>query len=214
MKKIICYGDSNTFGHNAVTFSRYDEDTRWCGILSRNLSGKAEIIEMGLNGRTIMNDDLVRPDRNAYKSIEKDIAGIKDIDLFVIMLGTNDCKFDFSLSAEDIAGNMKIFIGKVKDVLKDASPSAEILLISPVSMTEECIKSPLEFNLNSAYVSQALAEKYASLAEEMEIHYAGADEWNVELTDDGCHYTPCGHKAFAENVTKVINGILEPIKSF
>ena len=106
MKKIICYGDSNTFGHNAVSFTRYDKDTRWCGILSTNLSDKAEVIEMGLNGRCIMNDGLMNSDRNAFGSIENDISGIKDVDLFVIMLGTNDCKADFALTADDIAENM------------------------------------------------------------------------------------------------------------
>lgn len=208
MKKIICYGDSNTFGHNAVTFIRYDENTRWCGILRNNMSGKAEIIELGLNGRTIMTDDLLRNDRNAYKSIENDLEGISS-DLFVVMLGTNDCKYDFGLSADDIADNMKKFLEKVKKILSETSPSAEILLISPVSMTEECVASPLEFDLSSCRVSEQLGEKYEILAKEMNIHFADADEWNVELTADGCHYTPGGHKTFAENVTKVISEIIK-----
>ena len=35
MKKILCYGDSNTFGYNPYDASRYNEHTRWTAILQR-----------------------------------------------------------------------------------------------------------------------------------------------------------------------------------
>ena len=28
-KHILCYGDSNTWGYNAATGGRYDDDVRW-----------------------------------------------------------------------------------------------------------------------------------------------------------------------------------------
>ena len=33
MKKIICYGDSNTFGYNPKDGSRFDENIRWTSDL-------------------------------------------------------------------------------------------------------------------------------------------------------------------------------------
>ena len=39
MKKILCYGDSNTFGYNPYDASRYNEHTRWTAIL-QNILGK------------------------------------------------------------------------------------------------------------------------------------------------------------------------------
>ena len=33
MKKILCYGDSNTFGFNPENGKRFDNLTRWSGIL-------------------------------------------------------------------------------------------------------------------------------------------------------------------------------------
>ena len=37
-KRIVCFGDSNTWGHVAITGGRYDENTRWTGRL-QNLLG-------------------------------------------------------------------------------------------------------------------------------------------------------------------------------
>ncbi len=207
MKKIICYGDSNTFGFDSKNFGRLDECDRWCGILRKEFQDKAEIINMGLNGRTIKTDDLTRPDRNAYKTVEDDLSGAES-DLIIIMLGTNDCKFDFRHSPERIASDMEEFIRKVKDIIKTSSPLSEILLISPVPMNENCVSSPLEFDMESFIVSTQLSDKYRVIAQNENIHFADASEWNVELSFDGCHYTPDGHKTFAENIVKVIEKIL------
>ena len=40
MKKILCYGDSNTFGFNPTDLTRYNEDQRWSGILKNKLADK------------------------------------------------------------------------------------------------------------------------------------------------------------------------------
>ncbi|MBR6801283.1 MAG: hypothetical protein IKM61_06000 [Eubacteriaceae bacterium] len=204
MKKIICYGDSNTFGHNAIEFKRYDENTRWCGILKKNMSDKAEIIEMGLNGRTVGTDESLISDRNAAKTIESELQAY-NADIIIIMLGTNDCKTDYKYSADDIAGHMDLLLKKVKNI----SPASRILLVSPVPMTEKCSASSLGFDINSSDVSKQLSEKYQLLAQKHQINFTDAGKWNVELTGDGCHYTADGHKTFAENIIKVISDILQ-----
>ena len=51
MKKIVCYGDSNTFGYDPKSFSlRYPEDIRWTGLLR---DAGYDVINMGMNGREI-----------------------------------------------------------------------------------------------------------------------------------------------------------------
>ena len=45
MKKILCYGDSNTFGFNPANGSRYSEEQRWSGRLKELLKPDYEIIE-------------------------------------------------------------------------------------------------------------------------------------------------------------------------
>ena len=52
MKTILCYGDSNTWGYNPETNSRFKANERWTNILSNILGDNYVIIEEGLNGRT------------------------------------------------------------------------------------------------------------------------------------------------------------------
>ena len=55
--RILCYGDSNTWGYISGTdHQRYIED-RWPRILQKNLGEKFEIIEEGLNSRTLISND-------------------------------------------------------------------------------------------------------------------------------------------------------------
>lgn len=51
MKHILCYGDSNTHGY-IPGGGRYDDDTRYTGILAKLLGSDYRIIEEGLNSRT------------------------------------------------------------------------------------------------------------------------------------------------------------------
>lgn len=52
MKKIVCYGDSNTFGYNPKDGSRYNENTRWASVLQNILGNEYEVINEGMCNRT------------------------------------------------------------------------------------------------------------------------------------------------------------------
>ena len=39
MKRILCFGDSNTWGFRAEDENRFPDDVRWTGILKKNLPG-------------------------------------------------------------------------------------------------------------------------------------------------------------------------------
>ena len=51
MKKILCFGDSNTYGYTPATGVRFDECTRWTGRLSALLEKEYLILEEGMNNR-------------------------------------------------------------------------------------------------------------------------------------------------------------------
>ena len=64
MKRILAYGDSNTWGFDPVTWGsvprtleRYPEDIRWTGLLQKALGKDAPVLEEGLCGRTTAFDD-------------------------------------------------------------------------------------------------------------------------------------------------------------
>ena len=51
-KRILCFGDSNTWGYNPVGGARYDDETRWPMRMQHVLGNDYSVIEEGLNGRT------------------------------------------------------------------------------------------------------------------------------------------------------------------
>ena len=57
MKKIVCFGDSNTYGYNAKTIDRFTEEERWTCLLAKHLGGDYHVVEEGLEGRTACLED-------------------------------------------------------------------------------------------------------------------------------------------------------------
>ena len=59
-KRILCFGDSNTWGAIACgDGARYPEGVRWTSVLSQQLGEEYVIIEEGQNGRTSVWDDPI-----------------------------------------------------------------------------------------------------------------------------------------------------------
>ena len=55
MKKIICFGDSNTWGYDAAGGGRLKK--RWPVVLKELLGEESQVVEEGQNGRTIACPD-------------------------------------------------------------------------------------------------------------------------------------------------------------
>ena len=60
MQRVLCYGDSNTWGYNPVTQDRFNKYERWTGQLTLTPGGGYDVIEDGLNGRTTVWADSIR----------------------------------------------------------------------------------------------------------------------------------------------------------
>ena len=62
MKQILCFGDSNTWGLNAETGTRFSWEERWTGVLQEKLQG-----------RDIRVIEEILPERRTEIIIEKDL---------------------------------------------------------------------------------------------------------------------------------------------
>lgn len=67
MKKILCFGDSNTYGFIPQSGLRYDINTRWTGILQTLCNNEFEITEAGCNNRTAFIDNPAGINQTGYK---------------------------------------------------------------------------------------------------------------------------------------------------
>ena len=165
-QRILLFGDSTTWGYCPDTQKRLQ--TRYGNILQELLGDGYDIIQEGLNGRTIMFNDI-DSDKNKRRGLNMNsveqilpiIYSHKPIDIVVIMLGINDCKAKFNATCKSITTNMKILIEKVKNAEIWAFYRPKILLISP-AMMGKCndINSEWGFDINSQRISKGLIITY------------------------------------------------------
>ena len=168
--KVICFGDSNTYGYDPRGYfgGRYDADSRWVDILSAETGWT--VCNMGENGREIPSAAPAFPD---------------DTDLLIVMLGTNDLLQGRSL--EQAVERLERFLTAVP------LDRNKILLIAPPPMVlGEWV--PSQQLVNDSDTFERLCQ---ALAEQSGIRFADAGKWDISLAYDGVHFTGQGHKAFA-----------------
>ena len=131
MKTVLCFGDSNTWGHHAPLGDRFDENTRWGSRLRTLLGEDYRVIEEGQRGRTTVWDDPVENRLAGLTYLWPCLDSHAPIDLVVIMLGTNDCKPYFGLHPQNIAdgaGRLVDMVQKCAFGPNDTAP--KVLLVS------------------------------------------------------------------------------------
>lgn len=132
MKRIVCFGDSNTWGYDPVNLCRYPKEKRWPVIMQKELGGEYEVLEEGLNGRTTVWEDPIEEHKCGKDHLIPIIKTHQPFDLLIIMLGTNDLKKRFSLSAFDIAQGAGTLVGTARTTDDSVGGDApEVLLIAP-----------------------------------------------------------------------------------
>lgn len=212
MKRILAFGDSNTWGLIPGTkpFERYSEDIRWTGILQRKLPD-AEIVEEGLCGRTTIFEDRFRPGRKGIDTLEEILADNHPLDLAIIMLGTNDCKSYYNASP-DLIG---LGIEKCLDIALDYLPPEKILLISPIHLGKDVWrdeKDP-EFGKRSVRNSRELKRIYSEIASRRGVGFMAASDHASPSPVDDEHMDVISHRKFAEAVLSYIRAeVLSPFR--
>lgn len=68
-RRIVCFGDSNTWGFDARRNGRFPDAIRWTKLLEKQLEDDFEVVEEGLSGRTSVVDDPLFEGLNALNYI-------------------------------------------------------------------------------------------------------------------------------------------------
>ncbi len=211
-KRILCFGDSNTYGYNPVDGSRYDETIRWPMVMQRLLGDDYTVIEEGFNGRTICYDD---PAEGGYKSgmqyLPPCLMSHNPLDLVVIMLGTNDSKMRFGLNSYTIAHAMNILVQCARQYGANADgESAKVLVVSTPAIREdvtETLMGPI-FGKDAHAVSAGLDRDYARFAKLSRFHHVAASDFCATNPIDGVHLSPEAQKALARGICDAVKKIL------
>lgn len=215
MKRILCYGDSNTWGHNpdpAAGDLRYADEVRWTGVLQKLLKDKVTIIEEGLCGRTIMFDDPLSPDRNGSKFLNCMIQSQQPLDMIIFMLGTNDVRHIFTPSTKEIAIGMQNMVKMAQNPsIYWVGKVPEILVIAPVPVREEIAQSEFygQYDEKSVRKSRELAKEYQSIFADMPgVQLLDAGKVAEVSVTDCIHLSRKGHENLARAVKEMVEKIL------
>ncbi len=212
MKTILCFGDSNTWGYNPSDQQRFGPDVRWTGVLQNKLGAGFRIIEEGLNGRTTVWDDPIEGFKNGMNYLIPCMESHKPFDLITIMLGTNDLKCRFSVSAYDIAESVGVLIKHVQQsTVGPDETSPTILLMAPLPLAK--LRDYDEMLQGGFEKSQLFGRYYRKKALEMGCEFLDASEFIKSSDLDGIHFEQEEHRKLGEAVAQKINDIFHDINN-
>lgn len=215
-RKIICYGDSNTYGYDPRCFlgDRYPEERIWTTLLERMLNEslpapgatvapanagrpRIEVINRGTNGRKIPAGVW------GYRYVESILEGLTAEDFLVIMLGSNDILMTDDPEADGPVEKMEALL----KWLAERENCPRILLIAPAYPDPDGLEGG---SRAERYVAASIAmnQGYRKLAERYGIAFSDAASWGIETAFDGVHYTEEGHKVFAGHMAELFREIL------
>ena len=210
-KRILCYGDSNTWGWvpGEMGKKRFAINERWTGLVQKRLGNGFEIIEEGLGARTTIFDDPRPefPNRNGLESLGNILETYLPLDLVIVMLGTTDTKEMINKSAEEIGNGMREIVNFIKKFkcLEGTTPPKILILVPPIvnDQTEFAAKLFKGATEKTTY----LVAEYKNIAQnERCLFLDPTHKINVDQ-NEGVHLTLESHKKLAELVTGKIKEI-------
>ncbi len=205
MKKVVFYGDSNTYGYDPAGLfgGRYPRQYRWTAILADRLDGVFQVAADGMPGRAIPRKG------RAMEYLLGSMRHEMPVDLFAVMLGTNDILGTSRPDAAQTARDMEELVVFLKN-----AGIPQILLIAPPKISF----TPASFQMSyvcgdSSYAQlyreqgQKLTLEYRDLARRHGLWFADASSWELDFAFDGVHLSEKGHVLFADEMEKVMRKI-------
>ncbi len=220
MKTILCYGDSNTYGTMPIdidilekpfiaTRYRFTKEKRWTSVMQKELGSNYEVIEEGLNGRTTVWDDPVEGVyKNGLKYLLPCLESHAPLDLVILMLGSNDLKSKFSLSAYDIAAGVGVLVNTIqKSGCGQDGGAPEVLILSPAYIGKLTNLADL-FGKRSVEESRKLAANYKKIAKLYNCKFMDAARFLKPSDIDGAHCSAEDLKIFGQEIAKIVKQII------
>ena len=203
---ILCFGDSNTWGYDAVTEGRFPKEKRWPTLLQENLGVQYEVTPDGMNGRCTIFCNPGFDYTCGLDTLPAELAANHPVDMIIFMLGTNDCIFSdfYEINEETVAYGMEKVIEKVEEKSEEIQgfePKMLIVVPGALRKPDEETTKTVTFTESGREYSEKLAPLYEAIAKR---HHCGfIDGTNLlEVSPLDCvHLTEQGHETLANLIT-------------
>lgn len=209
-KRILCFGDSNTWGFDASTGERFSESVRWTSLLQEAYGEKVQVIEEGLSGRTSVFQDPLFEGLCALDYIHPCILSHSPLDVVVIMLGTNDTKERFRATSYNIAQGIVRLAQKTAKALEVQENNCVVIIVSPPPIHENYRHTEIFEAMGEACdrKSNELGESLATLIAQHPFEFVDASHIPMN-TIDYMHLDEEGHKLFAQLIFNKLESLLK-----
>ena len=214
MKNVLIFGDSNTWGWDPSNdlvdvIKRWPDEVRWAGVLQNELGADFKIIPEGLNGRTTVWDDPIEEYRCGKQHIIPLLDSHAPLDLVIIMIGTNDLKDRYTVTAQDIANGAALILDKTLAQVGAFGPAGpKVLFIAPPPL------GPIEGGIfkfmfaGNREKSEQMAGFYEVVARSRGVAFFDAATVAKVSDIDGLHLGAEGHAALGKAVAVEVKKIL------
>ncbi|KUF11594.1 SGNH/GDSL hydrolase family protein [Pseudoponticoccus marisrubri] len=197
MAVILCYGDSNTHGTAPLRqlgdARRWPPGQRWPDALAAGLGLGHHVLAEGLPGRTTVHDDPVEGGmRNGLTVLPAILHSHKPVDLLILMLGTNDLKHRFSVTAFEIARSVE----RLALLARAEIAVPDILLVAPAPVREIGVLRDVFAGAEPRQVG--LAGHLSDAAKRLGCGFVAAGDTVAVAPEDGVHWDAEAHRAFGE----------------
>ena len=211
MKRILCYGDSNTHGTKPMRdqndVARFALDERWPGIVAAELGTGFEIIEEGLPGRTTVHDDPIEGiHKNGKTYLLPCLESHWPLDAVVIALGVNDLKARFGVGPSDIAASVGVLIDAVKNTAVFNGKPPKILVLAAAPILETGWLG--EMFAGGAEKSLTLAEHLDAISTSRQVTFLNIGAVAHVSPLDGIHFDATQHQAIGLAVAHQLKAII------
>lgn len=193
MKKVLCFGDSNTYGFIPESGRRYDKCTRWTGALAALGQNKFQIIEAGCNNRTGFVDNSAGEAQTGYKILPSLLN--QPYDIVILAIGINDIQFLYNTSLDDVRSGIENLI----NIVHKHCPEACVVVASPSVLSEDVLKGYFSgmFDETSIEKSKHFSSIYKAVAQKSGAVFVDLNDFVKVSPIDGLHYSAESHKKIA-----------------
>jgi lysophospholipase L1-like esterase len=198
MKRILIYGDSNAWGGTA--HERYTDEQQWPNILQKKLGKNYTVVQEGLPGRFAGKHSWDGDnDCDGQLHFKPTYRSASPVDIVVLALGMNDLSDRIDSPADQIVNDILWYENKANEMLGSLDKQdkrlvpVQFVYVLISNFVEEC-EGRVNDLKKRKIVNDALRRKVENTVE--------LD--NIDLSSDGQHYSPTGHKQTAKAVYEKI----------
>jgi len=207
VKKILIYGDSNTWGDNFLTGERIPEEKQWVNIVRTKYENKYQFFQEGLPGRIAGNEETIKTYKNGKDTFISTFRTNAPVDKVIIALGTNDLQIKYKKTTDKIIEDLLWYKKQIEESYAELEDQKkyfnnkklpEIIYILPINFDYKD-KASVIFDKESEEKRQQIIREFQK-DKTLKIIVAN----DLELFDDGIHLNYQGHEQMASLVERFL----------